>query len=988
MTIEWVDAPAAVVADAVEQVAVGDAGGGEEAVLAGDEVVEMQDPVEVVAGCASPARLSLVARPEAPDDRAAEALDRGGREHALRGAADAPQEVDAGAVARGEQRAGDVAVGDEADAGAGPADLLDHLRVSRAVEQHDHQVADEHAALVRDRRRTSSIGSSSERRSAMSGAAGHLLHVDARARVEHRALLGDRDDRERVRHAAGDERRPLERIDGHVDARARAVADVLAVVEHGRLVLLALADHDDAVHRDGVEHVAHRVDGRLIRGDLVAGAHEAGGGERGGLGDAYELEGEVAIGHRCVHGARAYTAGATMAAHDACDFPLRRDVRPAPASLRSPRARTAARRLPRRAGRLAGAARGARRDARPTCERDNANLGGAFRASRASDDVIEAGRAAIADFVGGASGRDRVRREHDDAQLPARARGRAHARAGRRDRDDLARPRRERLAVAARRAGSRDSWCASSTSSSPTSTSISTRSRAWSTSARGSSRSRSRRTRSARSRMRAAHRRDRPSRRRARVGRRRPLRPTSPDRRRRTRRRRAAVLAVQVLRTAPRLRLGPTELLESWPADRVRPAEEHPAGPSLRDGDAEPRGDRRCDRCRRLPRLARRGCRPPCAARRRLRADPSLRGGAVGPRADAVSPRSPGYGSMASRTRRGRAIARRRSASRSRGTRRVRSPRRSVPSRSRAGTATTTRSRSCSGSGSRSTAAGSASGSCTTRPGKRSIDALDIVERLRRPADRYDPRPPRGCGGIGRRARFRSVWAKARGGSSPLIRTRWLNQAVGGRLVTRELVTDGRSPRKSWECNHENCVRHWRITCHRHDRYGDRERLEPWQMWRLRWIECLQKPAHAGAAGAGWVLGVRRCGRVRRGAHQRLRWCTRVGQHSERATLAGDDYPLPRFGAVARKHRRNASLMITVSEDVEVVHVLPVLASVFDCDVPLYPTSRSPVTGCGRSRSCSGGRAPVRGREPRRGRACAAYGRAADRRRHRRSPVR
>jgi cysteine desulfurase family protein (TIGR01976 family) len=33
-------------------------------------------------------------------------------------------------------------------------------------------------------------------------------------------------------------------------------------------------------------------------------------------------------------------------------------------------------------------------------ERDNANLGGAFRASRASDDVIDAGRAAIADFVG------------------------------------------------------------------------------------------------------------------------------------------------------------------------------------------------------------------------------------------------------------------------------------------------------------------------------------------------------------------------------------------------------------------------------------------------------------------------------------------------------------------------------------------------------------------------------------------------------------
>lgn len=31
--------------------------------------------------------------------------------------------------------------------------------------------------------------------------------------------------------------------------------------------------------------------------------------------------------------------------------------------------------------------------------------------------------------------------------------------------------------------------------------------------------------------------------------------------------------------------------------------------------------------------------------------------------------------------------------------------------------------------------------------------------------------PSRGCGGIGRRVRFRSWWAKARGGSSPSIRT-------------------------------------------------------------------------------------------------------------------------------------------------------------------------------------------------------------------------
>ena len=43
--------------------------------------------------------------------------------------------------------------------------------------------------------------------------------------------------------------RALERVHGDVHQRRGAVADVLAVVEHRRLVLLALADHDDAVHR-------------------------------------------------------------------------------------------------------------------------------------------------------------------------------------------------------------------------------------------------------------------------------------------------------------------------------------------------------------------------------------------------------------------------------------------------------------------------------------------------------------------------------------------------------------------------------------------------------------------------------------------------------------------------------------------------------------------------------------------------------------------
>ena len=64
--------------------------------------------------------------------------------------------------------------------------------------------------------------------------------------------------------------RALERVDGDVDLRRRAVADRLAVVEHRRLVLLALADHHDAVHVDRVQHGVHAVDGGLVGRLLVA----------------------------------------------------------------------------------------------------------------------------------------------------------------------------------------------------------------------------------------------------------------------------------------------------------------------------------------------------------------------------------------------------------------------------------------------------------------------------------------------------------------------------------------------------------------------------------------------------------------------------------------------------------------------------------------------------------------------------------------------
>ena len=80
-----------------------------------------------------------------------------------------------------------------------------------------------------------------------------------------------------------------------------AVADLLAVVEHRRLVLLALADHDDAVHRDRVEHRAasrRRRPGR--RRLLVAAPDPAARAHRRRLGHADELEREVPVGRLAV----------------------------------------------------------------------------------------------------------------------------------------------------------------------------------------------------------------------------------------------------------------------------------------------------------------------------------------------------------------------------------------------------------------------------------------------------------------------------------------------------------------------------------------------------------------------------------------------------------------------------------------------------------------------------------------------------------------
>ena len=60
---------------------------------------------------------------------------------------------------------------------------------------------------------------------------------------------------------------------------ASAIADLLADVEHGRLVALALADDDGAADLRLLHGAAHRLDGGVVGAVAVATSHEPRSGD-------------------------------------------------------------------------------------------------------------------------------------------------------------------------------------------------------------------------------------------------------------------------------------------------------------------------------------------------------------------------------------------------------------------------------------------------------------------------------------------------------------------------------------------------------------------------------------------------------------------------------------------------------------------------------------------------------------------------------------
>ena len=98
------------------------------------------------------------------------------------------------------------------------------------------------------------------------------------------------------------------------------VADPLAVEEHRRVVLLALADDHGAPHRQRVDQLAHGVDGGAVAALLVAAADPAAGGHGGRLGHPDQFQRQVPVeilgARAAVRTSSASSRGRRVAAED------------------------------------------------------------------------------------------------------------------------------------------------------------------------------------------------------------------------------------------------------------------------------------------------------------------------------------------------------------------------------------------------------------------------------------------------------------------------------------------------------------------------------------------------------------------------------------------------------------------------------------------------------------------------------------------------
>ena len=219
---------------------------------------------------------------------------RGGK-HTFRRAASSHDRMNSGADNRCADARGKVAIGNQPDARAGLANILDQLFVARTVQNHYNEIL--HFAIkalgdglqVMGNRRV-------EFDSALAGRSDDdLFHVQI-GRVEQAAAFAGGENHDRVGRASRAKIGAFERVHRDVHFRvfmalvSNGRADFFADEEHWRFVAFAFADDDGAVHADAIHGAAKCFHGHLIGLAPIAEAHGAGRRNRSSLYNTQKLQ--------------------------------------------------------------------------------------------------------------------------------------------------------------------------------------------------------------------------------------------------------------------------------------------------------------------------------------------------------------------------------------------------------------------------------------------------------------------------------------------------------------------------------------------------------------------------------------------------------------------------------------------------------------------------------------------------------------------------
>jgi hypothetical protein len=125
----------------------------------------------------------------------------------------------------------------------------------------------------------------------------NFLHVQV-GRVKQTAALARGEHHDGVRFTSCTQIGSLERVHGNIHFGilaafvSRSSAHLFTDEQHGSFITLAFADHDCAVHSDGIHFRAHGFDGHLVGLMAVSKAHCVRGGDRGTFDDAQKFQAE------------------------------------------------------------------------------------------------------------------------------------------------------------------------------------------------------------------------------------------------------------------------------------------------------------------------------------------------------------------------------------------------------------------------------------------------------------------------------------------------------------------------------------------------------------------------------------------------------------------------------------------------------------------------------------------------------------------------